>query len=345
MSVVGASGVQAPRTTYTILNASGGVAGTFASANSLYPFLLPQLSYDANNVYLTLQVGGFAAAAQTATQQAVGRVLDANVFTATGDFATVIGTHGRQHAVCGAGAGDADVAERPELLELLERHGAGRPALHEQLQQPDRRRRLARQQPRGAWPKPATSPATSTSPAAVGRVGRCAGRPGHDRRQHRHRGRHLQRRRLRGRPRPHGGARPRVGVTTGYTTGTQWTSGLQRQGHHRHFPGRPLRQLPRGQGLRRRRARLRLQLQPDVAADLHPRPAAAHRAGPHRGQPVLRPDRGRLSLRHRHARPRPTSRRSRACRATPARRTASPRPARSRSTSRWRGRPPTRCAR
>ncbi len=92
MSVVGASGVQAPRTTYTILNASGGVAGTFASANSLYPFLLPQLSYDANNVYLTLQVGGFAAAGQTATQRAVGRVLDANVFTATGDFATVIGT-------------------------------------------------------------------------------------------------------------------------------------------------------------------------------------------------------------------------------------------------------------
>jgi autotransporter-associated beta strand protein len=92
VSVVGASGVQAPRTTYTILNATGGVAGTFASANSLYPFLLPSLSYDANNVYLTLQIGGFAAAGQTATQQTVGRVLDANVFTATGDFATVLGT-------------------------------------------------------------------------------------------------------------------------------------------------------------------------------------------------------------------------------------------------------------
>jgi outer membrane autotransporter protein len=92
VSVVGASGVQAPRTTYTILTATGGVAGSFASANSLYPFLLPSLGYDANNVYLTLQVGGFAAAGQTATQQTVGRVLDANVFTATGDFATVLGT-------------------------------------------------------------------------------------------------------------------------------------------------------------------------------------------------------------------------------------------------------------
>lgn len=92
VSVVGASGAQAARTTYTILNATGGIAGSFASVNSLYPFLLPSLSYDANNAYLTLQVGGFAAAGQTATQQTVGRVLDANVFTATGDFATVLGT-------------------------------------------------------------------------------------------------------------------------------------------------------------------------------------------------------------------------------------------------------------
>ena len=40
-----------------------------------------------------------------------------------------------------------------------------------------------------------------------------------------------------------------------------------------------------------------------------------------------------------------TSRRSRACRATPARSPASPKRAHSRSTSRWRGRPRTRCDR
>jgi uncharacterized protein with beta-barrel porin domain len=82
----------APRTTYTLLSATGGVTGTFASVNELYPFLQSSLSYDANNAYLTLQVGGFAAQALNNTQYAVGAVLDANAANATGDFATVLGT-------------------------------------------------------------------------------------------------------------------------------------------------------------------------------------------------------------------------------------------------------------
>ncbi|KAF0104968.1 MAG: outer membrane autotransporter barrel protein, partial [Rhodospirillaceae bacterium] len=72
-----ATGPYAPRTSYTILNASGGVAGAYSSVASALPFLLPSLSYDANNVYLTLQVGGFARQAQTSNQAAVGTVLDA----------------------------------------------------------------------------------------------------------------------------------------------------------------------------------------------------------------------------------------------------------------------------
>ncbi len=80
----------APTTTYRILNAAGGVSGAFASVNELYPFLLSSLSYDANNVYLTLAIGGFAAAAATPAQAAVGNVLDANVGNATGDFAQVL---------------------------------------------------------------------------------------------------------------------------------------------------------------------------------------------------------------------------------------------------------------
>ena len=81
----------APSTTYTIVNAAGGLSGTFASVNELYPFLQSTLSYDANNAYLNLAIGGFAAAAATPTQTAVGNVLDANVNNATGDFATVLG--------------------------------------------------------------------------------------------------------------------------------------------------------------------------------------------------------------------------------------------------------------
>jgi autotransporter-associated beta strand protein len=79
-----------PVSTYKILNAVGGLSGTFASVNELYPFLLSSLSYDANNAYLTLQIGGFAAAAVNPIQYAVGTVLDANVTNATGDFAQVL---------------------------------------------------------------------------------------------------------------------------------------------------------------------------------------------------------------------------------------------------------------
>lgn len=85
------TGIYAYRTTYTLLNAAGGISGAYASVASALPFLQPSLSYDANNVYLSLQIGGFARGALTPNQAAVGAVLDATVATATGDYATVIG--------------------------------------------------------------------------------------------------------------------------------------------------------------------------------------------------------------------------------------------------------------
>jgi autotransporter-associated beta strand protein len=92
VTLTAATGVYAPSTTYTILNATGGVTGTFANANSLFSFLQPSLSYDASNVFLTLKPGGFGAGAATANQAAVGRVLDQSVAGSSGDLATVIGT-------------------------------------------------------------------------------------------------------------------------------------------------------------------------------------------------------------------------------------------------------------
>ncbi len=89
--IVPQSGVYAARTSYTLLNATGGINGAYASVASALPFLQPTLSYDANNVYLSLQIGGFARGALTPNQAAVGAVLDATVATATGDYATVIG--------------------------------------------------------------------------------------------------------------------------------------------------------------------------------------------------------------------------------------------------------------
>ena len=62
-------------TTYTILTATGGVNGTFAGVTETFPFLTPTLTYDANNVFLSLFLaqGAFAAEARTPNQRAVAR--------------------------------------------------------------------------------------------------------------------------------------------------------------------------------------------------------------------------------------------------------------------------------
>ena len=55
VQVVAESGTFAPSTPYTILTAAGGLgATTFNSVTSNLAFLTPSLSYDPNNVFLTL---------------------------------------------------------------------------------------------------------------------------------------------------------------------------------------------------------------------------------------------------------------------------------------------------
>ena len=78
VQVLAQSGTYARNTTYTILNAAGGVSGTYSSVTSNFAFLTPTLAYDANNVFLTLfqSSSAFAAGAQTPNQYAVGVVLD-----------------------------------------------------------------------------------------------------------------------------------------------------------------------------------------------------------------------------------------------------------------------------
>ena len=73
-------------------NATGGVSGTYSGVTSNFAFLTPSLSYDANNVFLTLfqTSSAFAAGAQTPNQYAVGTALDQTNATATGDFTTVL---------------------------------------------------------------------------------------------------------------------------------------------------------------------------------------------------------------------------------------------------------------
>ena len=70
VQVVAVPGTYAANSTLTILSTSATVTGTFGSVSSNYAFLQPQLSYDAQNVYLSLLYTGidFVAYAQTPNQ-------------------------------------------------------------------------------------------------------------------------------------------------------------------------------------------------------------------------------------------------------------------------------------
>ncbi|AEH90458.1 autotransporter domain-containing protein [Mesorhizobium opportunistum] len=74
VTVLAGAGSYAPQTQYTIVTASGGRTGTFTGATSDLAFLDPSLSYDANNVYLTMARNNidFAGVGPTANQRATG---------------------------------------------------------------------------------------------------------------------------------------------------------------------------------------------------------------------------------------------------------------------------------
>ena len=72
VQVLAENGNYARQTRYTILTANGGVTGTFANVTSNFAFLTPTLSYDPNDVFLTLNRNDitFSSVAQTPNQRA-----------------------------------------------------------------------------------------------------------------------------------------------------------------------------------------------------------------------------------------------------------------------------------
>jgi outer membrane autotransporter protein len=94
VAVLPASGAYARNTTYTVLSATGGLVGSFSGVTGTIGLLTPTLTYDTQNVFLslTLPANAFAAAGRTANQRAVGGALDQAAGSATGDFANVINT-------------------------------------------------------------------------------------------------------------------------------------------------------------------------------------------------------------------------------------------------------------
>jgi outer membrane autotransporter protein len=82
VQVLAEFGNYAPSTKYTILTAFGGVTGTFANVTSNFAFLTPTLSYDANDVFLTLTRSAFfTSIAQTRNQHSVAGALDTSPLT------------------------------------------------------------------------------------------------------------------------------------------------------------------------------------------------------------------------------------------------------------------------
>jgi outer membrane autotransporter protein len=82
VQVLPAPGSYGSVTKYTILTANGGVNGTFAGTTTNLTFFTPSLSYDANDVFLTLtrNASAFASIAQTPNQRAVAGALDHSAF-------------------------------------------------------------------------------------------------------------------------------------------------------------------------------------------------------------------------------------------------------------------------
>jgi outer membrane autotransporter protein len=80
VKVIEQPGNYPPSFKYTILTANGGVNGTFTNATSDFAFLTPVLSYDADDVFLTLSRNAtfFQSLAQTSNQRSVGGALDAS---------------------------------------------------------------------------------------------------------------------------------------------------------------------------------------------------------------------------------------------------------------------------
>jgi hypothetical protein len=78
VQVLAAPGSYAPTTKYTILTSNSGVNGTFADATINSTLLTPMLSYDADDVFLTLTRNGFSfgSVATTPNQAAVAGALD-----------------------------------------------------------------------------------------------------------------------------------------------------------------------------------------------------------------------------------------------------------------------------
>ena len=145
VAVNGASGTYLPSMRYTLLNAQGGLAGTFSSLSTsgdlaTLVFIDPMLSYDANDVYLGFSVLPFVTAAQTPNQIATALALQAQPIgsplydalisqTSPGALSAFNALSGEVHAsAIGAAFDDTRLPREAVLDRLAESYGAPSPS-------------------------------------------------------------------------------------------------------------------------------------------------------------------------------------------------------------------------
>ncbi|CAM3461891.1 Extracellular serine protease [Bordetella sputigena] len=106
---VGPDGNYAPRATYNILTADGGIQGRFAGVSSNYAFLTPTLTYDPKNAFMTLTRNDvpIGSVGNTGNQGSVGGALDNEAPPAGGSGSPSAGNGGASGSGGTGGAGAA----------------------------------------------------------------------------------------------------------------------------------------------------------------------------------------------------------------------------------------------
>ena len=269
-------------TTYTILNATGGVIGSLRRRHQ--QLRLPDADADLRRqrrVPHSAIAVGFTNGALTPNQKAVGIALDQVSQTASGDLATVL------DALSGLSTAQAPQALDQSAARSMpaSRSPASRPpAVHERARSPDGLRRAAASQAAAIdWPCAAFSDdacsvgcdAAAPSPwtvwaSALGGTGSVAGDVSNTHSASYTIGGFAAGADYRVDP------RLVVGLGVGYINSTQYLSGLD-GGARQRLPGRGLCELHRERILCRWPGRLRLPRQPDAAQHRLRRLCAAHR--------------------------------------------------------------------
>jgi hypothetical protein len=170
VQVLAAYGNYAPSTRYTIVTSQGGISGAFTDVTSNFAFLTPTLSYDPNDVFLTLTRNAyFTSAAQTPNQRVVAAALDQSPLTSPLVTAVVFQTRAGATQAFDALSGEIHSSVKTSIIDdsrFVRQAMLGRLRQAAYSQQPGDLGALAFGGPELAYQDPRPLPVKATAPAA-----------------------------------------------------------------------------------------------------------------------------------------------------------------------------------